>query len=55
MREAIRREFNIHSKLKHPNIVNLVEMHETVHNIYIFQEYCDGMTLKEVRFFLFRS
>lgn len=46
MKEALKREFMIHSTLKHPNIVNLIEMHETANNIYIIQEYCEGTTLK---------
>lgn len=48
MQETIRREALIHRKLKHANIVNLIDMQETKNNIYFVQEYCEGKTLKDV-------
>ena len=46
LKEAIKREFRIHSQLKHENVVELVDMVETQNNIYIIQELCEGKTLK---------
>jgi serine/threonine protein kinase len=43
--EAAKTEFNILSKISHPNIVSLLDVHEEDGYFFIFMEFCDGMTL----------
>ena len=50
MKLALKREFLVHHKLKHPHIVRLIDMVETKNNIYIVQEYCQHKTLENVPF-----
>ena len=50
MKLALKREFLVHHKLKHPHIVRLIDMVETRNNIYIVQEYCEHKTLENVFF-----
>ena len=37
---------NMH-KLKHPNIVQLVDVKKSSHNLYLILEYCDENNLEE--------
>lgn len=34
-------------KLDHPNLIKLVEVHESEHSIYMILEYCNGGTLRD--------
>lgn len=41
-REATAREYDVLSKLSHPNIIHLEKVFRTSHNVYIFQELITG-------------
>lgn len=38
-------EISVLSQISHPNIVSFIELFEDANNYYIFQEYCDGISL----------
>jgi serine/threonine protein kinase len=43
--ETAKSEVNILSKISHPNIVSLLDVYEEDGYIFIFMEFCDGITL----------
>lgn len=48
MYETLKSEVNILKNLNHQNIVKLYDVLDTVNNIYIITEYCNGGTLDEL-------
>ena len=46
MKEALRLEIQILSKVKSDNIVRFIDYIETSNNFYIIQEYCNGGDLR---------
>lgn len=45
--EEMKREIKILRKLSHPNIVKMIEVVTTPNHIYLFFEYCNGVSLNE--------
>lgn len=45
--EAFQKEFTTGQSLKHPNLVEYKEMHESIDGLYILMDYVDGDTLSK--------
>jgi serine/threonine protein kinase len=45
---ALKLELAIHQSLKHPHIVLVDSIVQTNNNYYVFQEYCEQGTLRQV-------
>lgn len=47
--ENFKRELSVLKKLNHPNIIKIVGLEKTPHNIYVMLEYCNGGNLLEYK------